>query len=107
MFLVGAYQEVLGDLHNLFGDTHAVHVDLIPNADGTQRIELTHLVEGDTIREVLGYLEYDAQELYEKLRVSTEKSIQDGRITHDQGANLQRRFKEAMDGQTYLELCSR
>ncbi len=104
IFLVGAYQEVLGDLYNLYGDTHAIHVDLKAEQDGSTRIELTHLVEGDTVREILEYLEYDAPELVEKFRVATERSAREGQITHEQGAKLQKRVKEALDSSTYLDL---
>jgi len=103
LFMIGAYQEVLGDLYNLYGDTNAVHVDLIPDENGSFRIDLTHLVEGDTVREVLDYLEYDAPELFENLRICTERNVREGHLNHDQGAKIQKRFKEALEGYTYLE----
>ncbi|MBX7136809.1 MAG: biosynthetic arginine decarboxylase [Oligoflexia bacterium] len=98
IFLIGAYQEILGDLHNLFGDTHAVHVNITD--DG--RTELTHVVEGDRIREVLSYVQYDAQDLLERLRVSIEEALKKGLLQPDESAKLQKRFKEALDGYTYL-----
>ena len=61
IFLVGAYQEIMGDLHNLFGDTNAVHVDI----DSTGKVDLTHVVEGDTVREALSYVQYEPQDLFE------------------------------------------
>ena len=64
MFLVGAYQEILGDLHNLFGDTHAVHVSL----DERGSVVLDAVIKGDTVREVLDYVEFDAETLVRKLR---------------------------------------
>lgn len=98
IFMVGAYQEILGDLHNLFGDTNAVHIDL--NEDG--QVELTHVVEGDTVREVLQYVQYDAQDLVERLRVSIEKALKKGTLSPEDSAKIQRRYKEALDGYTYL-----
>jgi arginine decarboxylase len=98
IFLVGAYQEILGDLHNLFGDTNAVHVDV----DGEGHPVVTHVVEGDTVEEVLRYVQYEAQDLSERLRTSIERSIRNGVLTNEQAAKLQKRFKEALDGYTYL-----
>ena len=64
VFLVGAYQEILGDLHNLFGDTHAVHVSL----DDRGSVVLDAVIKGDTVKEVLDYVEFDADTLVRKLR---------------------------------------
>ncbi|NJD19746.1 MAG: biosynthetic arginine decarboxylase, partial [Gemmatimonadetes bacterium] len=64
VFLTGAYQETLGDLHNLFGDAHAVHVVLDP--DGNWHLE--EVVEGDTVREVLGYVQFDPDDMRRDLR---------------------------------------
>ncbi len=99
-FLVGAYQEILGDLHNLFGDTNAVHVDV--GADG--KIGLTHVVEGDTVREVLSYVQFDAADLLERLRVSVEKALSAGKLTNEESAKLQRRFRDSLDNYTYLKV---
>ena len=74
VFLVGAYQEILGDLHNLFGDTHAVHVSLDEN--GGARLDA--LIKGDTVREVLDYVEFDAEMLLGKLRTDVETAVRDG-----------------------------
>jgi arginine decarboxylase len=98
IFLVGAYQEILGGMHNLFGDTNAVHVDL--DEDGAW--EVTHVVEGDTISEVLDYVEYDSDELNERLRVAIEKSLKAGRLTNEESAKLQKKFKQALESYTYL-----
>ena len=68
VFLVGAYQEILGDLHNLFGDTHAVHVSL----DGSDNMIVDEVVKGDTVREVLDYVEFDSETLVRKLRHDVE-----------------------------------
>ncbi len=98
IFMVGAYQEILGDLHNLFGDTNAVHVDI--NAAG--ETEFTHVVEGDTVREVLGYVQFDPQDLIERLRLTIEKGLRLGTITEQESAKLQRRYRDSLDGYTYL-----
>ncbi|RIL10368.1 MAG: biosynthetic arginine decarboxylase [Proteobacteria bacterium] len=97
-FLVGAYQEILGDLHNLFGDTNAVHVDL----DSEGKVKLTHVVEGDTVREALGYVQYEPQDLTERLRMSIEEALKEGKISNEEGAKIQKRYKEALEGYTYL-----
>jgi arginine decarboxylase len=98
LFFVGAYQEILGDLHNLFGDTNAVHVEVGQNGD----VEFTCIVAGDTVREVLSYVQFDAQDLTERLRRSIEKSLRDGSLTPEDSAKLQRRFREGLEGYTYL-----
>ena len=98
IFLVGAYQEILGGLHNLFGDTNAVHVDI----DSEGNWELNHVVEGDTINEVLHYVQYDVPDLIESLRIATEKSLRAGRLTNEEAAKLKKRFKEALESYTYL-----
>lgn len=98
VFLVGAYQEILGDLHNLFGDTNAVHVSVSANGE----IEFTHVVEGDTVREALGYVQYDVQDLTERLRVAVEKALRDGTLNPEDSAKLQKRYREALEGYTYL-----
>lgn len=98
IFLVGAYQEILGGLHNLFGDTNAVHVSM--DEDGQWKIN--HVVEGDTIREVLGYVQYNPQELVERLREAIEKSLRQGRLSPQESAQLQKKFKEALESYTYL-----
>ena len=98
-FLVGAYQEILGDLHNLFGDTNAVHVSL--EADGSYTLD--HLVEGDTVQQVLEYVEYDCNELVRRVRKATEASVKSGKMTFEQGAKLVRRYQEGLAGYTYLE----
>lgn len=98
VFLVGAYQEILGGLHNLFGDTNAVHVSV----DSSGAPEITEFVKGDTIREVLDYVEYDVPELVNRFRISLEKAIKSSAITPEDSALLQRRYREALEGYTYL-----
>ena len=98
-FLIGAYQEILGDLHNLFGDTHAVQVSLAPN--GGYLID--HVVEGDTVTEVLNYVSYNKDDLVAKLRKSTEVALRNGRLTLDESRQLLRMYEEGLSGYTYLE----
>lgn len=100
IFLVGAYQETLGDLHNLFGDTNAVHVELDENGE----CHLSHVVEGDTVKEVLSYVQYDAADLAERLRQGIERALKEGRLTEEESAKLQKRYKEAMEGYTYFQV---
>ena len=100
MFLIGAYQEILGDLHNLFGDTDAVHVRL---GEGG-RIEIEHIVEGDTVHEVLGYVQYRREELVERARRAIETALREGRITVEESARLRRRYEQGLSGYTYLDV---
>ena len=97
VFLVGAYQEILGDLHNLFGDTHAVHVDLL---QGGAKVE--SIVKGDTVSEVLGYVQYNDKELIEKLQEAVEEAIQTGRIDNQQAGRTIDFYEKALAGYTYL-----
>ncbi|MBN8550935.1 MAG: biosynthetic arginine decarboxylase [Deltaproteobacteria bacterium] len=97
-FLVGAYQEILGDLHNLFGDTNAVHIDV----DANGQMIFTDVVEGDTIREVLSYVQYDPPDLLESMRQAIERSLREGSITSEESARIQKRYREVIDGYTYL-----
>jgi arginine decarboxylase len=99
VFLIGAYQEILGDLHNLFGDTHAVHVSL----DETGEVRLDALVKGDTVREVLNYVEFDADMLLGKIRTDVETAVLAGRIDYKGAGKLLRFYEEGLQGYTYLE----
>jgi len=99
-FLVGAYQETLGDLHNLFGDTNVVHVSLPKTGTGYQ---LEHLVEGDRVGEVLEYVEYDRSDLIRRVRQAAERAVRAGRLTFEQSAAFMRRYEEGLAGYTYLE----
>ncbi len=98
-FLVGAYQEILGDLHNLLGDTNAVHVKLA--GDGTPSIE--EVVRGDTVREVLSYVQFNADELIAKLRKQVETALREKKISLEESTQLMRNYEEGMRGYTYLE----
>ncbi len=98
VFLVGAYQEILGDLHNLFGDTDAVHIT-VTNAGYT----VDHVVEGDTVTEVLSYVQYNRPELIESIRKASEESILRGTIAKHEARALMRHYEVGLSGYTYLE----
>jgi arginine decarboxylase len=98
-FLVGAYQETLGDLHNLFGDTHVVHIRL--HDQGGWWIE--EIVKGDTANKVLEYMEYDVAELPPALTRDCERAIRDGRMTIAESQALKRFYEKELDGYAYLE----
>ena len=99
IFLVGAYQEVLGDLHNLFGDTHAVHISL--DEDGHPSID--EFVEGDTVREVLSYVQYNPDALKKDIRKDIERATKTGQMTLSEGRELMRFYEQGLEGYTYLE----
>ena len=98
-FLVGAYQETLGDLHNLFGDTHVVHIRL--EQGGSWSID--EVVKGDTANKVLEYMEYDVEELYPALSRDCERAIRDGRMTVAESQALKRFYEGELNGYAYLE----
>jgi arginine decarboxylase len=99
VFLVGAYQEILGDLHNLFGDTNAVHIAL----DGNGGYRVVEVVEGDSVSEVLGYVQYSKQNLVQRLRQANEEALRRGLLTFEESALLMKRYDEGLAGYTYLE----
>jgi arginine decarboxylase len=99
-FLVGAYQETLGDLHNLFGDTHVVHIRLQP--DGGWWIE--EVVKGDTATKVLEYMEYDTDELYPRIARDCERAIQEGRMSITEAQSVKRFYENELNGYAYLEV---
>jgi arginine decarboxylase len=104
VFLVGAYQEILGDLHNLFGDTHAVHISLGENGvDHTEGARVEHIIKGDSVKQVLEYVEFDAEDLMGKLRRDVEAAINAGRMQDTQAGRLLKFYEEALMGYTYLE----
>lgn len=97
-FLVGAYQEALGDLHNLFGDTDSVDVTI--NNSG---YIVEHVMEGDTVSEILSYVHYDRRDLVNQIRKATEKSILQGRLKNAEAKMLLKNYEEGLSGYTYLE----
>lgn len=97
-FLVGAYQEILGDLHNLFGDTNDVSVSIV---EGGYQID--QVLPGDTVTEVLDYVSYSRDDLVARLRRSAEVALREGRITLEESRHLIRWYEEGLSGYTYLE----
>jgi len=98
-FLLGAYQEILGDLHNLFGDTNAVHVSM--DEDG--EVIVDEFIKGDTVREVLAYVQYSADELLAKMRKEVEKAVRQSKISLNESRQLLRFYENGLEGYTYLE----
>src|SRR5690606_8867073 len=99
IFLVGAYQEILGDLHNLFGDTNTLHVHLAE--DGGYQID--HVLTGDTVTDVLEYVSYDRDDLVARVRRATERALRAGRMTFEDSRTLLRVYEQGLAGYTYLE----
>ncbi len=98
VFLVGAYQETLGDLHNLLGDTNVVGVHLEKG-----KPVYTHEVEGDTVADVLTYVEFDPKELVSRFRTFAEKAVTEGRISPKERREILDLFREGLAGYTYFE----
>jgi arginine decarboxylase len=97
MFLGGAYQEIMGNLHNLFGDINVVHIQMKP-----QGYEIKYVVKGDTVKEVLGYLEYEPENLLESLRRRTEQALQEHIITLEESQLLLNNYEQNLRSYTYL-----
>jgi len=98
MFLVGAYQEILGDLHNLFGDTNAIHISM----DEQHGYRIERVIEGDSITEVLSYVQYDKQDLIRRMRSRLEQALRAGKVNMRDSALLMRRYEEGLASYTYL-----
>lgn len=98
-FLVGAYQETLGDLHNLFGDTNVVSVRMYEDGN----YEFVREIQGDTVGELLEYVEYDQRRIMEDLRSMAEQSVREGRITATERYDLLQAFYDGLRGYTYFE----
>jgi arginine decarboxylase len=99
IFLVGAYQEILGDLHNLFGDVNAVHIAY--DSDNGYRVK--NVIEGDRVKDVLSYVSYDHRTMMERLRGAIETALNRGTISFEQSASLLKHYEAGLDGYTYLE----
>ena len=102
MFLVGAYQETLGNLHNLFGNTNTIHIHLAPKAQAQQGYTIEHVVRGNTTDEVLEQVQYDPKDMIEQIRRRSEQALQKGQITIDEARKLMANYKAGMDRYTYL-----
>lgn len=99
VFLVGAYQETLGDLHNLLGDTNVMHVRL--GTDGA--VEYADEIAGDTVADVLSVVEYDPREMVGRVRGMAEQAVRDGRITPEERRDIMSAYEAGMRGYTYFE----
>lgn len=99
VFLVGAYQEILGDMHNLFGDTNAVHVT--QNADGTFKID--KIIEGETVSDVLDYVQFSAKKLVRIMETWVAASVKEGKISINEGKDFLNLYRSGLYGYTYLE----
>jgi arginine decarboxylase len=97
LFLAGAYQEIMGSLHNLFGDINVVHIQLTPRG-----YEIEQVVKGDTVTEVLSYVQYDAEDLVESIRRRTEHALQENRITLAESQRLLQNYQRSLNSYTYL-----
>lgn len=98
-FLVGAYQEILGDLHNLFGDTHAVHV----RVNDQNKPVLEAVIRGDSVKEVLAYVQFSSSHLLEQFRRDVEEAVMAGKIGYEESGRLLKFYEEGLYGYTYLE----
>ena len=98
VFLVGAYQEILGDLHNLFGDTNAVHISV----DG-KGYSIDQLIDGETVAEVLDYVQYNPKKLVRTLETWVTKSVKAGKISLEEGKEFLSNYRSGLYGYTYLE----
>lgn len=99
VFLVGAYQETLGDLHNLLGDTNVLHV----RVGETGSVEYTNEIAGDTVADVLSYVEYDPREMIDSVRWTAENAVREGRITAVERREIMSAYEDGMRGYTYFE----
>jgi arginine decarboxylase len=97
LFLGGAYQEIMGNLHNLFGDTNAVHIKLTPKG-----YKIEHVVKGDTMTEVVGYVQYDVEDLIESVRQKAEQALLENRIEISEAQRLLQNYEHSLSQYTYL-----
>lgn len=98
VFLVGAYQEILGDMHNLFGDTNAVHISCYKD-----HYEIDRVIDGETVAEVLDYVQYDAKRLVRNVETWVTKAMKAGKITPEEGREFLSNYRSGLYGYTYLE----
>ena len=98
VFLVGAYQEILGNMHNLFGDTNAVHISVDSNG-----YTIDQIIDGETVADVLEYVQYDPKKLVRRLEIWVSKAIKEGKITESEGKEFISNYRAGLYGYTYLE----
>ena len=98
VFLVGAYQEILGDMHNLFGDTNAVHISVKDNG-----YHIDQIFDGETVADVLDYVQYNPKKLVRQLETWVTKSVKEGKISIEEGKEFLSNYRSGLYGYTYLE----
>lgn len=98
VFLVGAYQEILGDMHNLFGDTNAVHISV-----DEKGYSIDQVIDGETVAEVLDYVQFNPKKLVRTLETWVSKSVKEGKISVDEGKEFLSNYRSGLYGYTYLE----
>ena len=98
VFLVGAYQEILGDLHNLFGDTNAVHVSVYKD-----HYEIDQVIDGETVAEVLDYVQFNPKKMVRSVETWVTTSMKSGIITPEEGREFLSNYRSGLYGYTYLE----
>lgn len=101
VFLIGAYQEILGNMHNLFGDTNAVHISLDDNQENGYCID--KVIDGETVADVLEYVQYEPKKLVRRLEIWVSRAIKDGKITEAEGKEFISNYRAGLYGYTYLE----
>ena len=99
VFMIGAYQETLGELHNLFGDTHAVQIKIL----GENQYKVRGLIKGDSVQRVLSFVSYSAEELIDKMRIQMETALENRRLSLDESAQLMEQFESGLQGYSYFE----
>ena len=98
VFLVGAYQEILGNMHNLFGDTNAIHISV-----DDKEYNIDQFIDGETVADVLEYVQYDPKKLVRRLEIWVSRAIKDGKITASEGKEFISNYRAGLYGYTYLE----
>jgi arginine decarboxylase len=98
VFLVGAYQEILGDMHNLFGDTNAVHISVYDD-----RYEIDQIIDGESVAEVLDYVQFSPKKLVRNVETWVTASMKAGTITPEEGRDFLSTYRSGLYGYTYLE----
>ncbi|MDE5915197.1 MAG: biosynthetic arginine decarboxylase, partial [Duncaniella sp.] len=98
VFLVGAYQEILGDMHNLFGDTNAVHISVYKD-----RYEIDRIIDGETVADVLDYVQFNPKKLVRNVEAWVTASMKAGKITPDEGREFLSNYRSGLYGYTYIE----
>lgn len=99
VFLVGAYQEIMGNMHNLFGDTNAVHISINENGG----YDIDQVIDGETVADVLEYVQYEPKKLVRRLEIWVSKAVKDGKITENEGKEFISNYRAGLYGYTYLE----